>query len=174
MIVYHPVMTRHRVRPTFEHELAAEPDAFFSALKSALGEAEGRCRGVVFGEEAILRVRNEEREIWSPALHLHVERDVQGSVALRGQFAPSSPVWTAFVGIYIALLCVLTIATPLVFQRTVFDAFGMARYALCAFPIFLVLARWTPGELSGRTVGAGLAMFQAILAVVFATSRWGE
>lgn len=74
----------------------------------------------------------------------------------------------------LGLVCLLTIAVPLAFQKTVFDAFGMARYALVAFPLFLVLARWTPGQLAQRIVGGGFVMFQVILALVFTTWRWGE
>lgn len=76
--------------------------------------------------------------------------------------------------IELALIAGLTVALPLAFQRTLFDAFGMARYALVAFPVFLVLARWAPRGLGARSLGAGFAMLQVILAVVFASWRWGE
>ncbi|MEZ5966194.1 MAG: hypothetical protein R3F56_20320 [Planctomycetota bacterium] len=98
-------MTRPRVRPEFVRPLANEPGAFFAALSRALTLADGPCRGQTFAEGAILRIRSDRRRIWSPALHLDVETGDDGLRILHGRFSPSSPVWTAFVAIYLALGC---------------------------------------------------------------------
>lgn len=96
-----------------------EPSAFLARLQQALsrsGGGPGECRGQVFGKGAILRLCDAECRVWSPALHLAVEpldgaASSDGSVRaggpwrLRGTFSPSSPVWTAFVAIYLGLTC---------------------------------------------------------------------
>ncbi|MBL8739316.1 MAG: hypothetical protein JNL12_23010 [Planctomycetes bacterium] len=113
-------MARPRMRPVFERPMHGEPSAFLASLQQALARSGGRpgeCRGQVFGKGAILRLCDAECRVWSPALHLAVEpldgeAGSDGRVSagqpwrLRGTFSPSSPVWTAFVAIYLALACV--------------------------------------------------------------------
>lgn len=108
------------MRPVFERPMHVEPSVFLAILQQALAQSGGRpgeCRGQVFGKGAILRLCDAECRVWSPALHLAVEPldgdgSGDGSVGagrpwrLRGTFSPSSPVWTAFVAIYLALACV--------------------------------------------------------------------
>lgn len=109
-------MTRPRMRPVFVRAMPGEPGAFLAGLQRGLDAATGKpgeCRGKVFRNGAILRLCDAECRLWSPALHLAVEDSPDGpsqlGVAaangwqLRATFSPSSPVWTAFVGIYIAL-----------------------------------------------------------------------
>jgi hypothetical protein len=135
-----------RVRPVFEQVL---PDGgcgvFFGRLAEELDHAEGRCRGHVFDGGAILRIRHEDRRIWSPALTL---TEHQG--ALRGQFSPSSPVWTAFVGIYIALLCVAIAGACYGWAQTTLDE---TPWAFAAVPAAVLLAGFTYGA---AFIGQGL------------------
>jgi hypothetical protein len=74
----------------------------------------------------------------------------------------------------LALLTLLAVAVPLYFQRTLLDAASMARYALCAFPIFIALARWAPDGLRARALDSGFQMIQIVLAVMFAAIEWAE
>jgi hypothetical protein len=73
-----------------------------------------------------------------------------------------------------ALICFGSILVPFFFHASVLDAASMARYALCAFPVFVVLARWLPGGTAGRMYDCFAQMLQAVLAVLFATWRWVE
>lgn len=82
--------------------------------------------------------------------------------------------WARRGEIEFALICLLSLAVPLYFQRSVFDAFGMARYAVVAFPLMIVLARWTPAGWRERGLDLVFAMLQVMLALVFATHRWAE
>jgi hypothetical protein len=74
----------------------------------------------------------------------------------------------------LALIPVLAVGVPLLFQRSIFDAFGMARYALVGFPLFIAVSRWTLSGVRARATDAGFAMLQVVLALVFVTWRWGE
>jgi hypothetical protein len=74
----------------------------------------------------------------------------------------------------LALIAVLAVLVPLLFQRSVFDAFGMARYALVGFPLFIAIARWTPTGIRARATDVGFAMLQLVLALAFVSWRWGE
>ncbi len=98
-------MSTPRARPTFEQPLRTDRRSFFESLEDALRDHDGRCRGRIFDDYAILRIRAEERRFWSPALHIHVE-ERSGEATLCGKFSPSSPIWTAFVAIYVGLACV--------------------------------------------------------------------
>ena len=98
------------MRPVFTRPVR-DADAFLRVLREELARANGQpgqCRGQVHARGAILRLCDAECRVWSPALHLELEPEPAESTAapgwcLRGTFSPSSPVWTAFLGIYIAL-----------------------------------------------------------------------
>ncbi len=92
------------MRPEFVRPLAASARDFLERLDTELRAAGGRCRGQTFGGGAILRLADGHERVWSPALHLHLECDADGAPRLRGRFSPSSPVWTAFLAIYLGLL----------------------------------------------------------------------
>jgi len=74
----------------------------------------------------------------------------------------------------LGLIAALSLAVPLYFHDTLFDAASMARYTLASFPIFFVLARWLPEGNRGRAYDLGAQMFQIVLAILFATWRWAE
>lgn len=101
-----PAMSGPRVRPEFVRPLAVAPEVFYRALDVALAAADGSCRGQTFRGGAILRVRSGDQRVWSPALHLYVEGPEAGPWLVHGRFSPSSPVWTAFVAVYLVLACV--------------------------------------------------------------------
>lgn len=98
------------MRPVFARPLLHEPRQFLDALHAALAAATGQpgeVRGRVFARGAILRLCDAECRVWSPALHVAVEPGEGGAGwTLRGTFSPSSPVWTAFLAIYLTLACV--------------------------------------------------------------------
>lgn len=95
------------MRPVFELPLAAGPEAFWRALAKALVRTDGPCRGQVFPGGAILRLRDSDRRVWSPALHLRSEparaETAIGAHVVHGTFTPSSSVWTAFLACYLGL-----------------------------------------------------------------------
>ena len=96
-------MPQPRMRPEFSRPLGMPPAAFYAALEGALADSANSCRGQTFASGAILRLRDDEQRVWSPALHLRVVDAADGSWELRGRFTPSSPVWTAFLAIYLVL-----------------------------------------------------------------------
>lgn len=157
-------MSRPRLRPVFVRPMAGAPSRFLDALRQALDRSSGQpgeCRGKVFANGAILRLCDAECRVWSPALHLAVEGrgdgDGGGSTGnggdgwqLHGTFSPSSPVWTAFVAIYLGLACV-GIGTAcwggaqLIMNET--------PWAFVGVPITLALAAFTYGA---AFIGQGL------------------
>lgn len=144
-------VSRPRVRPVFVLPLAAAPERFWLALAKALARTDGPCRGQTFAGGAILRLRDADRRVWSPALHLHVDAPDGGVVQLHGVFTPSSPVWTAFLAAYLGLATV-GIGTAcwggaqLVMQHP--------PWAFAGVPIVLVLAGLVYGA---SFLGQGLA-----------------
>ncbi len=76
--------------------------------------------------------------------------------------------------IELGLLSLLAIGVPVYFHGGLFDAASMARYALGAFPLFIVLARWAPHGLRARGVDLGGQMVQVVLAMLFAGWWWAE
>ena len=140
-------MARAKIRPTFEEPLSVAPQVFFAELEKALATTDGRCRGRLFRDYAILRIRQEERELWSPALNLEVDEEAG---VVRGVFAPSSPVWTAFLAIYVALLCIGIAAGCYGWSQW---TLGETPWALAGVPVVLVLAGLTYGA---AFIGQGL------------------
>ena len=139
-----------RVRPSFSLPLHSGPGAFFTALDEELERTETRCRGRLFGDYAIVRIRTEEREIWSPALYLHVDESDEGNPELRGQFSPSSPVWTAFVAIYLTLACLFIASACYGITQLTLDE---TPWALIGVPLTLLFAGLTYGA---TFIGQGL------------------
>lgn len=74
----------------------------------------------------------------------------------------------------LALTCALAVALPLYFQRTIFDAASMARYALFAFPVYALLARLPSGRNGRRFVELAFPLAQLVLFAAFAEGIWAE
>jgi hypothetical protein len=132
------------------HPLRNDGQTFWAALAAALADPTARCQGGVFGAGAILRLRSEQRRIWSPALFLHVDVDGSGASTVHGRFSASSPVWTAFVAIYIALACVAVGAACYGGAQILLDE---TPWAFAGVPIALALAAFTCGA---AFIGQGL------------------
>lgn len=73
-----------------------------------------------------------------------------------------------------ASLVVLTVAIPLYFQRTLFDAASMARYATLAFPVYAQLARGSARAPVGRLLDTSFPLLQLVFFVAFASWVWAE
>lgn len=145
-------MKKPRMRPEFERPIAGEPGAFWRELEDRLRAAEGSCRGQLWSGGAILRLRGSDRRVWSPALMLNVEPGGDGGYVVHGRFAPSSPVWTAFLAIYLLLAILLMIGL----------CWGMSQmilreppWAFVLMPVALGLAAFTYGAaIIGQGLGA--------------------
>ena len=145
-------MPQPRMRPEFSRPLGMPPAAFYAALEGALADSANSCRGQTFASGAILRLRDDEQRVWSPALHLRVVDAADGSWELRGRFTPSSPVWTAFLAIYLVLACVGIAAGSYGGAQMIMQE---SPWALLGVPIALALAGFTYGAaLIGQGLGA--------------------
>jgi hypothetical protein len=147
-------MTQVRMRPRFSDPLSAEETEFYDALRDAVTTSGGSIRGTFFSDGALLRQREEDRHLWSPALHLHVVTDERvGSKTLHGRFSPSSPIWMGFLFIYFLLGCsAVAGACYGLAQWTV----GETPWTLLAVPIALFLAAFTYGAaFIGQGLGSG-------------------
>ena len=125
-------------------------NSFFAALNSELAKLRSPCRGHVFHEGAILRIRGDDRHVWSPALHLHPHPHDDGSVGILGRFSPSSPVWTAFVAIYLLLLSIAIACGCYAWAQYLVNE---EPWALVGVPICVALAAFTYGA---AFIGQGL------------------
>ena len=141
-----------RVRPEFVLPLDGEPAVFFVRLAAALAAADATVRGQTFAGGAILRLRSADQRVWSPALHLYAEGDATTGFRVRGRFSPSSPVWTAFVAIYLGLACVLLAAASYGGAQLILDE---TPWAFVGVPVALLLAGFTYGA---AFLGQGLAV----------------
>lgn len=145
-------MSKVRMRPTFDVDLNCRPPEFLAALEQGLRDGRATWDGRLFGDYAIVRVREEQRQFWSPALHLQTDAGAQGGTRVHGRFSPSSPIWTAFVAIYV-LLSLLALAG--ITYGWVQHNLGAAPTGLWAVPGALALAGFTYGAaLIGQGLGA--------------------
>ena len=134
-------MAKPRLRPVFERALPCEPARFLAALARELSAPGAPCRGQIFAHGAILRVVGSERRLWSPALTIDVEARDAGH-HLHARFSPSSPVWTAFVAIYLALACLGIGAACYGGAQMIM---GATPWAFVGVPIALAAAAFTYG-----------------------------
>ncbi|MHC5062802.1 MAG: hypothetical protein ACYTG5_02375 [Planctomycetota bacterium] len=143
-------MSTPRVRPIFRQRLSVEPRVFLDRLEEAIRDLEGRCRGLMLSDGAILKIRREERRIWSPALHLQLELEGDGPGEVVGRFSPSSPVWTAFIAIYIGLACLALGAVSYGYAQVLVEETAWAFFGV---PLAALLAGLTYGA---AFIGQGL------------------
>jgi len=141
------------MRPVFSTALRADADAFFAALQRALQDPAAPCRGMLYGERdgrgAILRRHERDQHFWSPALHLHLDED-DGAPSLHGRFSPSSPVWTAFLAIYLTLTIVAVACACYGGAQMILDE---PPWAFVGVPIAVALFAFTYGA---AFIGQGL------------------
>ncbi len=95
-------MAPPRMRPSFVVQLPVASRTWLEALGQLLTQDQGKCRGQVFRKHAVIEVREDAREFWSPYLNLELEDEPDGA-AIRGRFSPHPHVWTLFMAIYILL-----------------------------------------------------------------------
>ena len=146
-------MSTPRMRPEFVCPLAADSVTFWTALDAGVARAAGAVDARRFDGGAILRLAPADRHVWSPALYLHVDRvdpESDGPWQLTGRFTPSSPVWTAFVAIYLVLACVATAAGCYGGAQVIL---GEPPWAFLGVAIALALAGFTYGA---AFIGQGL------------------
>lgn len=147
-------MPSPRMRPVFVRPLSTAPVEFYAALDRALAETPARCRGRRFGTGdsggVILRACDAECRVWSPALYVHIDPAGDGAWQLTGRFSPSSPVWTAFVAIYLTLACGAMAAACYGGAQIIV---GETPWAFVGVPIALLLAGFTYGA---AFIGQGL------------------
>lgn len=136
-----------RMRPRFEVMVPCSSRAAAERIDAALGHADARCRGKVFGSHAVLYVPREEERVWSPFLSLDLVGVGDGTF-VRGLFGPKPSVWTFF----------------------------MACYAVCAFLALAALgfayAQWSIGQPLWALSVVGLAALGALATYGFA--RYGQ
>lgn len=73
-----------------------------------------------------------------------------------------------------ASVCALSVALPLYFHRTIFDAASMARYALLAFPIYPYLASLRTTEVRRLVLDNAFAMAGVVLFSAYTGWYWIE
>jgi len=142
------------MRPTFAQTLTSRPEGFYEALNAALQSDNPACTGSSFGTAkdggAILRRPPKDQHFWSPALHLHIATDDDGTHTLHGKFSPSSPVWTAFIAIYLSLACIAIGCGSYGGAQMILDE---EPWAFIGVPIAIALAAFTYGA---AFIGQGL------------------
>lgn len=103
-------VTPPEIRPSFEIVIDGDPDSLMDELRKRLPSCP-HCTGVSVGRHAELFVPEAVRRVWSPWLSV-TARERNGTVSLRGRFAPHPSVWTLYLflafGLGFALLVGVT------------------------------------------------------------------
>lgn len=159
-------MSHPRVRPVFEVMLGVGPEQFYAALREDLARDGVKCRGQVFAKGALLRMKDGEKRVWSPALHVQVEERERvgggsgsggigsggGGWVLKCRFSPSSPVWTAFIAVYLGLACAAIGAASYGGAQMIL---GVTPWAFWGVPVAIVVAGFVHGAaFLGQGLGA--------------------
>lgn len=106
-------MVVQRIRPRFRLELPLPPAAVVAAIVARLAEPGCPCWSMQSEQHRLieLRVLEEERHFWSPALSLTVSEDEEGGGSVvDGLIGPNPNVWTLFAMLYMGLLTMILFA----------------------------------------------------------------
>ena len=109
-------MSQHLLRPRFEVRVPWDADAVVRRVQERLARPESPCWGMVAELQRVidLRMKPEEKHLWSPALGLQIEPDEEsGGAVVHGLIGPEPAVWTgiafAYVGLFTGLAFLLTL-----------------------------------------------------------------
>jgi hypothetical protein len=136
-------VTAPRIRPKFEIEVAADPDAVMETMRDNLSRCP-RCTGISLGRHAELFVPVDERRVWSPWLSVTAVEHGEGSI-LRGRFSPHPSVWTLY----------MFLAFGLGFALLVGLSWGYAQWAMERTP-WALLSLPAAAILGGTLYGASV------------------
>ena len=91
------------LRPTFQTVTGVEPNDVLRLLEAALTEGDENVVGRIYTSSAVLKVRPEHEQFWSPQLQISVDPHLPGGSVVRGRFGPRPAIWSMFVAIYAAI-----------------------------------------------------------------------
>ncbi len=91
-------MSQPSIRPRFELLVDASCADVLERIEDRIEQSEST-RGWVSSPYAELRVRAEDRQLWSPRMSIHAE-EVEGGTRLLCRMQPEPDVWTAYVAMW--------------------------------------------------------------------------
>lgn len=142
-------MSQPRLRPRFELHLQHEPDEIVQRIQRRLAAPDAPCRGFVAEKQRVidLRVPEQDKHLWSPALGLQIEADPKQDQAsvVHALIGPEPAVWTAIAFSYVALITGLLFTVTLGFVQKFLDqyawSFWIAGGLLTAMVVVWFVAR---------------------------------
>lgn len=120
-----------RNRPRFKIKTRLSKDEFTDRLRRQF-QIQNRTLGGYVGQEyAVIRLRKDKKEYWSPQLQIRSEKDEDDAeiTIIRGIFGPRPTVWTLFMFLYIL-------------GGTIFFFFGMIWFVQLRLNVDSDLALW--------------------------------
>ncbi|MDB4835528.1 hypothetical protein OAH12_02960 [Cyclobacteriaceae bacterium] len=102
-------MTSFRSRPRFSEETLLSAEEICNKFKTTL-DSEQNIVGQVFPTHILLRIKAENRHVWSPQLSLDFEKNYDDKMVISGVYGPMPSIWSKFAFIYFTLGCIILFA----------------------------------------------------------------
>lgn len=93
-------MSRPHLRPHFDVEVSAPPEAVLARLKEHFQTGQARFSGHIVDRHVQLVLRSHARNPWTPWLTFEVLDRHEGGSTLTGRFAPHPSGWTLYLALY--------------------------------------------------------------------------
>lgn len=146
-------MAAARLRPVFDATLPCEPTRFLAEFERRLHSDGPIWNGFVMKDYALLRVAEQERRFWSPALHLQILPGGGNAPSrLHGCFSPSSPIWTFFIACYVLAAMVALAGISYGWAQSCLEQSPSALWAVPAALVFAAIVWWASQV--GQRLGA--------------------
>ena len=95
-------MSSFRIRPRFKHRIEGTKPEIELRIKEALTQQVGQFAYDQLPDHIHIKIRPEDRHVWSPQLDLSFEQD-ENEVIVRGLYGPNPTTWAFFFFSYVAL-----------------------------------------------------------------------
>lgn len=144
-------MTSFRSRPRFKHETTITSEEFSERFKKAL-ESEDEIVGQVVKDYIVLRIKPENRHVWSPQLSLDYEIGFDDIIRINGMYGPMPSIWSKYIFSYFIFGCSSLFSLIIGLSQVML---GQHSWVIYAFPVAAigVLITYTMAQ-AGQKLGA--------------------
>ncbi len=97
------------LRPRFTLEVRIAPEKLLTAFERTNQEIQSFIVSRV-DDHIFIRIPKREQHLWSPQLHLEMDRLEAQPTIIKGLYGPSSTVWTLFMFLHFVITSLLTAA----------------------------------------------------------------
>ena len=96
-------INRFILKPRFKIVVKRSQKAVLEMFKENFNREDNKYYGKIVNHHVVLDIPSEENHLWSPKLHIEVEKQTEDSALVKGLFGPKPQVWTFFMFLHFAV-----------------------------------------------------------------------